>query len=485
MQRVKVYRLNRDGLWDDKGTGHVSMEYMEQSDSVGLVVISEEDTRTLLIHRISRDDIYQQQGDDTIITWSDPEVGTDIALSFQEARGCNYVWGQILEVQGHFNQRDGASQRRGAVDEFDNLSTGAAENDGTFTDSGVNAVELPAPELANLSDIVKVLMDCSPFLRETVAQQMLRGDYIRKLLDLFKTAEDLEDTESLGLMYKAMKGTIMLNDTSVFEILLREENVMDVVGALEYDPENPTQQKYRDFLRDSVVFKEVVPVRREDVRAKIHQTYRIGYIKDVILPRVLDDTTFATLSSLMMFNNVEVLMCLQADERFMQELFTRLKNTSPTASEWRDLVSFLQELCSLAKHLQAAQRGMLFQKLSDLGMLDVTTQVMRTDDAELRLRGTDVLLSAMQHDPTPLRMYLQKQNDHALFSLLVRALVEEEPKSGLETSGGLQEQVLEMLRLLLDPETMEQNTEKNDFLELFYDKYIDTLVQTLDRKSVV
>eukprot|EP00951_Prasinocladus_malaysianus_P048116 scaffold654820_cov59-Prasinocladus_malaysianus.AAC.1 len=27
---------------------------------------------------------------DTIITWSDPEVGTDIALSFQEAQGCNY-----------------------------------------------------------------------------------------------------------------------------------------------------------------------------------------------------------------------------------------------------------------------------------------------------------------------------------------------------------------------------------------------------------
>jgi protein phosphatase-4 regulatory subunit 3 len=48
-----------------------------------------------------------------------------------------------------------------------------------------------------------------------------------------QTAEDLEDTESLGLMYKAMKGAIMLNDTSIFEILLREENVMDVVGALE------------------------------------------------------------------------------------------------------------------------------------------------------------------------------------------------------------------------------------------------------------
>jgi hypothetical protein len=59
MQRVKVYKLNAEGMWDDKGTGHVSIEYMEQSDAAGLVVISEEDTSTLLIHRISRDDIYQ------------------------------------------------------------------------------------------------------------------------------------------------------------------------------------------------------------------------------------------------------------------------------------------------------------------------------------------------------------------------------------------------------------------------------------------
>lgn len=29
-----------------------------------------------------------------------------------------------------------------------------------------------------------------------------------------------------------------------------------------------------------------------------------------------------------------------------------------------------------------------------------------------------------------------------------------------------------MLRMLLDPETMEGAVEKNDFLELFYDKYI-------------
>lgn len=31
MQRVKVYKLNDTGLWDDRGTGHVTVEYMQAS----------------------------------------------------------------------------------------------------------------------------------------------------------------------------------------------------------------------------------------------------------------------------------------------------------------------------------------------------------------------------------------------------------------------------------------------------------------------
>jgi protein phosphatase-4 regulatory subunit 3 len=38
----------------------------------------------------------------------------------------------------------------------------------------------------------------------------------------------------------------------------------------------------------------------------------MGYLKDVVLPRVLDDATFATLSSLMLFNNIEARACLPA-----------------------------------------------------------------------------------------------------------------------------------------------------------------------------
>ena len=121
---------------------------------------------------------------------------------------------------------------------------------------------------------------------------------------------------------------VLLNDANLFDELLRDENVFDVVGALEYDPEYSeaeetsgdgvgdagertgvgAQQKvqHRAFLRDSVVFKEVVPIQDPAIRAKIHQTYRIGYLKDVILPRVLDDATFGTLTSIMLPFNAQM-----------------------------------------------------------------------------------------------------------------------------------------------------------------------------------
>jgi hypothetical protein len=67
--------------------------------------------------------------------------------------------------------------------------------------------------------------------------------------------------------------------------LLKEEHVMDVIGCLEYDPELTAAQQHRQFLSSAVVFKEVVPITSQDVLAKIHQTYRIQYLKDVILPR--------------------------------------------------------------------------------------------------------------------------------------------------------------------------------------------------------
>lgn len=146
--RAKVYRLNAEGSWTDKGTGHICVEYLEQADAHGLVVISEEaDGKPLLLHKISREDIYQRTGEATIINWHDPDVSTDIAISFQEQNGCDYIWQQIKQVQRDYQQSD-AKPRRPA-DEYEQQTANHFEDADTIAD-------LPIPEIANLEDIAKV-----------------------------------------------------------------------------------------------------------------------------------------------------------------------------------------------------------------------------------------------------------------------------------------------------------------------------------------
>ncbi|VAH76482.1 unnamed protein product [Triticum turgidum subsp. durum] len=98
MQRVKVYRLRDGGKWDDQGTGHVAVDYIEGSKEPGLTVLDEEDNETLLVHNITSEDIYRKQ-EETIISWRDPEAATELALSFQEAAGCSYIWDNICDIQ--------------------------------------------------------------------------------------------------------------------------------------------------------------------------------------------------------------------------------------------------------------------------------------------------------------------------------------------------------------------------------------------------
>ena len=72
--------------------------------------------------------------------------------------------------------------------------------------------------------------------------------------------------------------------------------------------------------------------------------------------------------------HVQVVMALQGDAKFLPELFQRLKAARPGDADWMNQVAFLQELCSLAKHLQAASRTQLLSKLIGLGLFEVNSR---------------------------------------------------------------------------------------------------------------
>lgn len=54
------------------------------------------------------------------------------------------------------------------------------------------------------------------------------------------------------------------------------------------------------------------------------------------------------------------------------QLFRTLKERKPGDADWDDLVAFLQEFCSLAKHLQLQQRQNCWARMTQLGMFEVS-----------------------------------------------------------------------------------------------------------------
>ena len=95
-RRVKLYILNEDRQWDDKGTGYVSSTFLEHLKGLSLLVKAESDGSTLLESRIQPDIAYQKQ-QETLIVWSQDD-NFDLALSFQEKAGCDEIWEKICQV---------------------------------------------------------------------------------------------------------------------------------------------------------------------------------------------------------------------------------------------------------------------------------------------------------------------------------------------------------------------------------------------------
>ncbi|KAG5555230.1 hypothetical protein RHGRI_012688 [Rhododendron griersonianum] len=462
LQRVKVYRLSDDGKWDDQGTGHVTVDYLERSEELGLFVVDEEDNETLLMHRISSDDIYRKQ-EDTIISWRDPEYSTELALSFQEPTGCSYIWDQIGSVQRNLN--------------FNTLS-----ND-SYHGGNNELRELPAVELSTLPLILKTIVESGIADQMRITELILHDqDFFRKLMDVFRVCEDLENVDGLHVIFKIVRGIILLNSLPIFEKIFGDELIMDIIGSLEYDPDIPHVQHHRSFLNEHVVFKEAIPIKDPVVLSKIHQTYRVGYLKDVILPRALDDATIANLNSIIHSNNALVVSLLKDDSTFIQELFARLRSSTTSMESKKNLVLFLHEFCSLSKSLQMVQQHRLFRyelHISNIvawmdlvteGIFSIVGDVLQNQDKKLVLIGTDILILFLNQDPSLLRSYVTRQEGIPLLGLLVKGMI-------TDFGDDMHCQFLEILRSLLD--SYASGSQRETIIEIFYEKHLDQLIEVI------
>ncbi|KAE8280805.1 Serine/threonine-protein phosphatase 4 regulatory subunit 3-B [Larimichthys crocea] len=189
--------------------------------------------------------------------------------------------------------------------------------------------------------------------------------------------------------------------------MFSDDCIMDVVGCLEYDPALVQPKRHREFLTKTAKFKEVIPITDSELRQKIHQTYRVQYIQDIILPTpsVFEENFLSTLTSFIFFNKVEIVSMLQ-------------------------------------------------------GM----------DDLQVRAAATDIFSYLVEFSPSMVREFVmqepqQTDDDVLLINVVIKQMIcDSDPELG----GAVQ--LMGLLRTLIDPENMlasTNKTEKTEFLSFF------------------
>ncbi|NXV94115.1 P4R3B phosphatase, partial [Calonectris borealis] len=449
-RRVKVYTLNEDRQWDDRGTGHVSSTYVERLKGMSLLVRAESDGSLLLESKINPNTAYQKQQanlfqkqlffcfcleQDTLIVWSEAE-NYDLALSFQEKAGCDEIWEKICQVQG----------KDPSVEVTQDLIESEEEHIEEMPETSP-LIDLPTCELNKLEEIADLVTSVlsSPIRREKLALALENEGYIKKLLQLFQVCENLENTEGLHHLYEIIRGILFLNKATLFEVMFSDECIMDVVGCLEYDPSLAQPKRHREFLTKTAKFKEVIPITDSELRQKIHQTYRVQYIQDIILPTpsVFEENFLSTLTSFIFFNKVEIVSMLQID-----------------------VLAFKMHCVSHVLLMSYAGRREIF------GM----------DDLQVRSAATDIFSYLVEFSPSMVREFVMQEAQQSDDDILLINVVIEQMICDTDPELGGAVQLMGLLRTLIDPENMlatANKTEKSEFLNFFYNHCMHVLTAPL------
>ncbi|XP_015686865.1 serine/threonine-protein phosphatase 4 regulatory subunit 3B [Protobothrops mucrosquamatus] len=473
-RRVKVYTLNEERQWDDRGTGHVSSTYVERLKGMSLLVRAESDGSLLLESKINPNTAYQKQ-QDTLIVWSEAE-NYDLALSFQEKAGCDEIWEKICQVQG----------KDPSVEVTQDLIDESEEERFEEMPETSHLIDLPTCELNKLEEIADLVTSVlsSPIRREKLALALENEGYIKKLLQLFQLCENLENTEGLHHLYEIIRGILFLNKATLFEVMFSDECIMDVVGCLEYDPALAQPKRHREFLTKTAKFKEVIPITDSELRQKIHQTYRVQYIQDIILPTpsVFEENFLSTLTSFIFFNKVEIVSMLQEDEKFLSEVFAQLTDEATDDDKRRELVNFFKEFCAFSQTLQPQNRDTFFKTLAKLGILPALEIVMGMDDLQVRSAATDIFSYLVEFSPSMVREFVMQEAQQSDDDILLINVVIEQMICDTDPELGGAVQLMGLLRTLIDPENMlatANKTEKSEFLNFFYNHCMHVLTAPL------
>ncbi|EKX73395.1 conserved hypothetical protein [Theileria equi strain WA] len=507
-RRVKLYEIGSSTeSWVDKGTGFCHFEGGEDGDNPKLVVDIEFDGIKSVVSTYIRDNSDYSSQNESIIIWHE---GNDTrlyrALSFQNILGHNACWAYIRKF----------------LDESMLQSSTSESGSSSQTKESTSYRMLPSPSAATIQKLDSTLdtLICQNGISDALYLDLLEKKWLKELFEFMNKSIENEELTWIPSIASILL-RMVLNWCGSLELMLvfvSDEIFFDLLRAFEYDSELLSQNirmNHVKFFQEFVKHHDIVPLKNSTFYQLIHANYRMNYLKDVVLPRHLDEFSIQRMNSTIYSNMTEIMGVILTEEcTFFEALRAKLSQSYMAALLLRELLVVARGNNILSQPDRNSLILMVrhYQLLNELtGYLDQTANACQDFEKNMRPINTKAeqeyveikkmlykkretpedsdnstlyrpnLLSTCRHklvEPTSLAIeifYICME----IFPAIVRAAVFTDAESGtpkllMALCGTLVRipdclQAKEIIMRLLDPKSMDL-PEKDEMCRLFYDK---------------
>ena len=117
--------------------------------------------------------------------------------------------------------------------------------------------------------------------------------------------------------------------------------------ALRRSENTPT---YREYLLKHASFSDVVSITNDETREKIHENYRLMFLRDTALAASLDEQATANVTTQIFLKNLNLVNEITRNVDYLRELVRKCR--SSIVEERKAAVLFLTEIMGTLKGIQ-------------------------------------------------------------------------------------------------------------------------------------
>ena len=520
--RVKLYLLNENGQWDDKGIGYVFLanEIQEESNFDGgfenstatkmdkkLIMLKETTNETIFNIDILKENIefHNQRG--TILTWK--KMGSldedNIAISFQEKEGIAEIFKNIKIINGIILEDEDFFEEETPFEVFREVTTENLPNiyreippdmdeskiqdlvnylEGTNCEFIkklgllLNSEEKKIEEVKSSLSLNSLETDVSLINNKDNYKESI-NEITEKIINMGEGERGNSESsnkaaffnENINYIFNIVKNMILYGNKALLELLFDDDNYLISFGALEYDNQSYKIIPHRKYFTEIVKFKNPLNLKDPILIQRIKQNLRLTYLRDTALGRVINENTNKSINLIIQMNYSEIIQFFINNTDFLKVLFSQME--SEEISVKKDAILLLTELMSFSKNV-ASSRVTFNEVLCENGILPILSKLIEQNSkinendsiSELiNINVVEIFISILSSVPVLIRQYLV-DNEGKTLSQLTNLLL-------FHDNFPIKYEISQIFKTLIEGEG--EASDKKKFFSSTIDKFISYL----------